>query len=208
MIFSLAELAAHTAAQLIGDPKTVVQGVNTLDEATQSDVSFLANPRYVQALKQSAAGVICVAPGISLPEGRNYLISENPSRTFQTIAELLIPPGKSGFSGIHPTAILHETVQIGERVTIGPYATLDRNVKIGAGTVIGSHVFIGYEVEIGSNCLLHPSSIVRERCKIGNRVILQPGVVIGSCGFGFISDAVGRHQTLEQLGIVILEDDV
>lgn len=208
MTFTLAELAAHTAAQLIGDPNAIVLGVNTLDEASSSDVSFLANPRYVQALKQSAAGVICVAPGIPLPEGKNYLVSENPSRTFQNIAELILPPGKSGFSGIHPTAIIHETVQIGERVTIGPYAVIDRNVKVGSDTFIGPHVMLGYEVEIGTNCVLYPSSIVRERCRIGNRVILQPGVVVGSCGFGFISDAAGRHQKLDQLGIVILEDDV
>jgi UDP-3-O-[3-hydroxymyristoyl] glucosamine N-acyltransferase len=208
MTFTLAELAAHTAAQLIGDPNARIAGVNTLDEASQDDASFLANPRYAHAMQQSAAGVICVAPEIVLPEGRNYLVSDHPSKAFQKIAELLLPIGKSGFAGIHPTAVIHETANIHKSVQVGPYAIIDRDAKIDEGTVIGAHVSIGYEVQIGSYCYFHPSSVVRERCKIGNRVILQPGAVIGSCGFGFIPDASGRYQKLEQLGIVILEDDV
>ena len=52
-------------------------------------------------------------------------------------------------------------------------------------------------------------SSVRERCTLGNRVILQPGAVIGSCGYGYTTDAkTGRHTKLEQLGAVTLEDDV
>lgn len=206
--FTLGELAARTAAQLIGNPNAVISGVNTLDEAGPDDASFLANPRYREAMKRTDAGVICIAPGIPLAEGKNYLVTEHPSRIFQQIAELLIPAGKSAFEGIHPTAVIHHTAKLDKNVAIGPYAVIDRDVTIGEGTIIGPHVSIGFEVQIGSQCTLHPSSVVRERCRIGNRVILQPGAVIGSCGFGFIPDAQGRYQKLEQLGIVILEDDV
>ena len=208
--FTLAELAAKTAAQLSGDPAAIVTGVNTLDEASPCDASFLANPRYREAMKKSAAGVVCIDPETPRQDGKNYLITPNPSRAFQIIAELLLLTENkgSGFTGIHPTAVIHETAQLGPNVSIGPNAVVDRNAKIGSGTQIGPNVSIGYEVEIGSNCQLHPGSIVRERCRLGDRVILQPGAVIGSCGFGYIPDALGRFQKLEQLGIVILEDDV
>jgi UDP-3-O-[3-hydroxymyristoyl] glucosamine N-acyltransferase len=205
-------LAAHTGSELLGNPEATILGVNTLEEASQDDASFLANPRYAQAMKQSKAGVICVAPesslGLPLPDGHNYLISDNPSRTFQKIAELLIPAGSSGFPGIHPTAVIHPSVKLGKGVSIGPLAVIDRDSTIGDGTHIAAHVSIGFEVQIGSHCLLHPSSIVREKCRLGDRVILQPGAVIGSCGFGYIPDSLGRHQKLEQLGVVILENDV
>ncbi|HSX37650.1 MAG TPA: UDP-3-O-(3-hydroxymyristoyl)glucosamine N-acyltransferase [Chlamydiales bacterium] len=207
-MITLAELAEAVAAQLIGDPNEVISGVNTLDEATQKDASFLANPRYAHLMKQSAAGVICVETGTQLSEGKNYLVSCDPSLTFQKIAQLLLPIGQSGFRGIHPTAIIHASVQIGNEVSIGPYAVIDRDSIIGHGTVIGPHVSIGFEVHIGNECYLHPGSIIRERCKLGNRVIVQPGAIIGSCGFGFVADAKGRYQKLEQIGIVILEDDV
>jgi len=207
-VYTLADLAARTAARLVGNPEAAFSGVNTLDEATAEDVSFLANSRYSQSMKLSAAGAVCVAPDIPLSEGKNYLVSDNPSRTFQAIVELLLPVGKSAFSGIHPSAVIHESAVIGQDVTVGPCAVIDRGVRIGDGTFIGPNVSIGYESVVGSACILHPASVVRERCRLGDRVILQPGAVIGSCGFGFIPDAMGRHQKLEQLGIVILEDDV
>ena len=208
--YSLSELAAHTAATLVGDGDLIITGVNTLEEATPEDASFLANARYRDAMQQSAAGVVCIDPSTPLIEGKNYLIAENPSHLFQTLVELFFPPPlPSGFQGIHPTAVIHPSAQIAPEVTIGPYAVIDRDVRIGKATYIGPHVSIGFDVEIGEHCILYPSSIVREQCRLGHRVILQPGAVIGSCGFGYIlNPTTGSYQKLAQLGIVILEDDV
>lgn len=208
MSYTLAELGAHCGAQLIGDPTTLISGVNTLDEATPTDASFLANSRYTEAMKTTNAGVICVTPHTPLPEGKNFLVSPDPSRTFQLIVELLLPTTPSGFIGIHPSAVIHPSAILGANVTIGPHAVIDRNVKIGPNTHIGPNVSIGFEVEIGADCQIHPNCTIRERCYLGNRVILQPGSVIGSCGFGYTPDKLGRHVKLEQLGIVIIEDDV
>lgn len=206
--YALSELGVSLGAQLIGDPAHIISGVNTLEESSSEDASFLANPRYTEAMKQSKAGVICIAPDIPLPEGKNFLVSKDPSRTFQQIIELLLPTGSSGFTGIHPSAVIHPTATLGPNVTVGPHAVIDRNAKIGANTQIGPNVSIGFEVEIGESCQIYPHCTVRERCRLGNRVILQPGAVIGSCGFGYTPDKSGRHMKLEQLGIVILEDDV
>ena len=207
--YTLAELAAKTAATLIGNPEAIITGVNTLDEAEEGDISFLANPKYSEAMKKSHAGAICIDPLSPTVENKNYLVSESPSRTFQIIVELLLATSlKSGFTGIHPTAVIHPTSFVHPTANIGPYAVIDQGCKIGKNTTISSHVSIGYGVEIGEGCFLHPSSIVRERCTLKNRVILQPGAIIGSCGFGYVLDHKGTHQKLEQLGTVILEDDV
>ena len=204
----LIELGALCGAQVVGDPDYLISGVNTLDESGSEDASFLANPRYLDAMKHSKAGVICVDPKVELPPGKNFLVTSDPCRAFQIIAELFISSGSSGFTGIHPSAVIHPDAQIDPTCTIGPNASIDRNAKIGPNTHIFANVSIGYEVEIGANCTIHPNATIRERCRLGNRVILQPGAVIGSCGFGYTSDKLGRHIKLEQLGIVILEDDV
>lgn len=207
--YKLSELAAKTAATLIGNPDAIISGVNTLDEATPEDLSFLANSKYTEAMKKSSAGAICIDPLSLKCENKNYLISDNPSRTFQIIAELLLSTNqKSGFTGIHPTAVIHPSAIIHPTANIGPYAVIDQGSKIGENTSISAHVSIGFCVEIGKDCFLHPSAIVRERCILKNRVILQPGAVIGSCGFGYLPDHKGVYHKLEQLGIVILEDDV
>jgi UDP-3-O-[3-hydroxymyristoyl] glucosamine N-acyltransferase len=206
----LSELAALLAARLVGDPDGSILGVNTLDEASSSDLSFLANARYSEAMKKSQAGAICVDNQTPLMEGKNYLICDNPSAAFQKAALwfLSVDQGKTGFTGIHPTAVIHPSAKIGVNVSIGPYAVIDQGVEIGEGSYIGPHVCIGSGAKIGSHCLFHPHAVVREQCLIGNRVILQPGAIIGSCGFGYIQDHLSKHCKVEQLGIVILEDDV
>lgn len=206
--FTLAELGVYLGAQLIGDPNHSISGVETLENATPTDASFLSNPRYNEAMKKSEAGVVCVVAGAELLPGKNFLISADPCRAIQIIAELFMTSGSSGFTGIHPTAVIHPSAQIGSNVTIAPHAVIDRNVKIGSNTHIGPNVSIGYDVEIGADCQIHPNCTIRERCRLGNRVILQPGAIIGSCGFGYTPNKQGHHIKLEQLGAVILEDDV
>ena len=159
-------------------------------------------------MKKSNAGIICVDEKTELTTGKNYLVSTDPTRVIQTIAELFIPQKPSGFTGIHPSAVIHPSAHIDPTATIGPNTTIDRDTKIGPHTLIGPNVSIGFEVEIGTECHIHPNTTIRERCRLGNRVILQPGSVIGSCGFGYAPDKLGRHTKLEQLGVVILEDDV
>ena len=110
-MFTLKELAALTAATLIGDPELLISGINTLEEALSTDASFLANPNYGEAMKRSSAGVICIDPQTPPVPGKNYLVSANPSLTFQLIAEKLIPSACSGFTGIHPTAVIHPSAK-------------------------------------------------------------------------------------------------
>lgn len=208
--FTLLELAEKTGSRLVGDPDHAVTSVEALESASSEDVSFLSNPKYREAMHSSRAGVICIDLNSPLLEGKNFLVSDNPSHTFQQIAELLLSANKStsAFQGIHPTAIVHPSVKIGKDVHIGPYVVIDQAVVIGDHTRIGPFVSIGPGTTLGSHCILHPHVVVRERCTIGNRVILQPGAVIGSCGFGYLTDATGKHSKLEQLGTVVLEDDV
>ncbi len=208
--FTLAELSQFTGTVLVGNPDHLVCGVETLESASSDDASFLANPKYRQAMRSSQAGVICIDATTPREDGKNYLVSEDPSRTFQKVAQLILSGTHqhTGFSGIHPTAVIHPTALIGEQVLIGPYVVIDQGAKVGDNTQVHPFVSIGPDVEIGTDCILHPHAVVRERCILGNRVILQPGAIIGSCGFGYVTDAKGKHIKLEQLGIVILEDDV
>ncbi|MDN3509488.1 MAG: UDP-3-O-(3-hydroxymyristoyl)glucosamine N-acyltransferase [Candidatus Neptunochlamydia sp.] len=209
--FSLYKLSELTETELVGNPDLEISSVGNLESASEKDASFLANSKYNEAMKQSKAGVICIDRKTALIEGKNFLISDNPSRTFQLIAEKIIASTHqaSAFKGIHPTAIVHESAKIGKNVTISPHAVIDAYTEVGEGSQIYPNVYIGVGAKIGENCTLYSNSTVRERCILGNRVILQPGAVIGSCGYGYTTDPkTGRHTKLEQLGNVVLEDDV
>jgi UDP-3-O-[3-hydroxymyristoyl] glucosamine N-acyltransferase len=208
--FDLATLATLTKCLLVGNPQHLIFGVADLETATPQDASFCSNPRYLQAMRNSNAGVIFIDSKTPFIDGKNYLISDQPSFAFQQLVDFLHPVRliPSGFKGLHPSAVIHETAKLEEGVTIGPHAVIDEGVKIGARTFIGAGVYIGPDTTIGSDCLIHPRVVIREGCQIGQRVIIQPGAVIGSCGFGYTTDKQGRHVKLNQVGNVIIEDDV
>jgi len=207
---TLLELAELTDSKLLGNPEHIITGVEALELATPTEASFLANLRYKEVMQHSKAGVICIGTDVPVSDDKNYLVSENPSKTFQKIAEIFLshPYNTTGFVGIHPTSVIHPSAILGNNVSIGPYTVIDQGVQIGENTSIASSVSIGPGVMIGKNCIFYSHVTIRERCEIGDRVILQPGVVIGSCGFGYTTDANGFHHKLDQLGIVSIEDDV
>lgn len=85
---------------------------------------------------------------------------------------------------------------------------IDKDVIIGNHTQISAGCYVGARTTIGEACYLHPNVTIREECRLGHRVIIQPGAVIGSCGFGYITDKAGKHIKLNQVGNVTIEDDV
>ncbi len=213
--FTLEELAKQTGSTLIGDPKYIIEGFSDLETAGERDVSFLSNPRYTNTrytnlVKVSKAGVIFISPETPQEEGRNFLVTEDPSRAFQITIEAIRGGElkKTGFPSIHTSAVIHQTVSIGQHVVIGPNAVIDEGVSIADHSFIGSGTYIGPHTVIGNHCTIHPNVTIRENCIIGNRVVIQPGTVIGSCGFGYTTSNEGIHQHLSHIGSVTIEDDV
>lgn len=208
--FSLSELATLTASRLVGDPQIEISDVADLDSAKQMDASFLSNARYAQSMHNSEAGVIFVTPQTKLLANKNFLINDNPSKAFQQVVDLFYSDSRmlSGFQGIHSSAVIHETAKIGRNVQIGPHAVIDQEASIGDDTFIGAGTYIGPNSRVGQQCQIHPHVTIRENCFIGNHVIIQPGAVIGSCGFGYHTDAQGKHTKLNQVGSVTIEDCV
>jgi UDP-3-O-[3-hydroxymyristoyl] glucosamine N-acyltransferase len=66
---------------------------------------------------------------------------------------------------------------------------------------------IGAHASVGDGTRLAPRVTLGERCRIGARGIVHAGVVIGADGFGFAPDG-GRWEKIEQLGAVVIGDDV
>ncbi|NGX34197.1 MAG: UDP-3-O-acylglucosamine N-acyltransferase [Candidatus Anoxychlamydiales bacterium] len=205
----LKKLADLTSSDLIGDPDIIISGVNTLDEASKNEASFLANTRYLDSMLNSKAGVICVDKNAPLIENKNYLVSEDSSNTFQEIINFFSKEKKlSGFLSIHENVTIHKSAKIGKNVVILPNSVIDENVVIDDNSFIGSSVYIGPNSSIGKNSILHSNITIREGSIIKDRVIIQSGAVIGSCGFGYLHQKDGSFKKLEQVGIVIIEDDV
>lgn len=190
-----------------------VCGLNSLTEAVAGEVSFLGNPRYLKALRNTKAAVALV-PSDFNPEIENVsadlgLIGVvNPTLAFSEVIRVFHPPVSRRILGVHPSAVVAPTVQFSpERVSIGAHVVIDEGVILGDGAIIHAGVYVGPEARIGADCVLHANCTIKDRCILGDRVIIHSGSVIGSDGFGY-ELTNGRHVKIEQVGIVELQNDV
>jgi len=196
-----------SGGELVGDSKLKITGAASLAEATNGDISFFANRKYIGLLRKTQASAVFVPPDFTEPLAAAQVRVSNPTKAFEQVVLKFAPKPITFVPGIHPSAIVGSTVRLGERVSIQPHAVIEDGSQIGDDTIIGAGSYIGHETTIGSGCLIYPLVTIRERSRIGSRVIIHSGAVIGADGFGFeVVD--GRQQKIQQLGIVQIDDDV
>lgn len=184
-------------------------GVAALDEAEAGDVSFLGNEKYYQDYLQTGAGAVLVPPGVPGEPSASALVEvENPSQAFGKVVKKFLRGQRRFAPGVHPSATVDEAAELNpDRVSVKAGAVVEAGASIGDGTEIGPGAVVCADAVIGENCLLHANSTVRERCVLGNHVVLQPGAVVGSDGYGYTL-VDGKHETIDQVGTVVLEDRV
>ena len=210
----LLEKTAQEIAELVGGTLRGVchqplQGVASLSEATDLDVSFLGNEKYRDQVLPSKAGVVLVPVEFEVapPEGRAWIVCASPSDAFNAVIALFTPPPEKYFPGIHASAVISPRASVPASAHIGAGVIIEEDASIGENTVLLPNVYIGRKCSVGSACLLYPNVVIRERCLLGDRVILHAGVVIGADGFGYKSGSSG-HEKIPQVGIVQIDDDV
>lgn len=211
---SLGDVAAMAGVPLPeGAPDLRLRAVASLEEAGPSDLAYMDNPRYVEALAATRAGACLVSRKFAsaVPGGTYPLVVPAPYRAYAAVLAHLHPSAmrpRSGFgaSGVTPGSFVHPTARLEPEVIIDPSAVIGPGAEIGRGTVIGAASVVGAGCRIGRDCAIGPGASVLHAL-LGNRVTIHPGVRIGQDGFGFAFVA-GRHQKVPQVGRVIIQDDV
>jgi len=207
MTLSVKELATMSDGELVGDPALQITGAASLGEATQGEISFFANRKYIGLLRKTRASAVFVPSDFAEAIDVVQVRVSNPTKAFEQVVCKFAPKPITFAPGIHPSAIVDSSAQLGERVSIQPLAVIEAGAKIGDDTLIGAGSYVGHETVIGSACHIYPRVTIRERSRIGSRVIIHSGAVIGADGFGF-EMVDGRQQKIQQLGIVQIDDDV
>ena len=133
--FKLSELAEILGAELEGDPSQEIIGINTLEASLEQEISFIARESYLTKLSTTKAGaVICNIDYSELFTG-NKLICENPYLTYARCTELFkekpaIKTGISSLAAIEDSAIISDTVSIGNFVTVSENAVIEDEVVL------------------------------------------------------------------------------
>ena len=207
----LGELSQRLGGELInGDPHAEVSHIAPLDTAAADSITFLSNPRLQPQLAASNAGCVIVGPALrdaAAARGAT-IVCADPYLAFAKLTQWWAAQSRTpAVPGVHASAVVEPGSLIAAGASVGPLAYIGAGARIESGAVIGSHVSVGAGALVGPGTWLKPRVTLGDDCRIGQRCIVHSGAVIGADGFGF-APTEGRWEKIEQLGSVVIGDDV
>jgi UDP-3-O-[3-hydroxymyristoyl] glucosamine N-acyltransferase len=189
-----------------GDGEKELTRAAPLEDAGAAGLAFVDSRKAAQQAQASAAGCLIVPLDFPNPGGGRTLIrAAEPRGAFARSITRLHPPPPAE-AGIHPTAVVARTAELGPEVAVGPYAVVGDSTRVGARTRIGAGCVVGSRVNLGQDCVLHAQATIYDDCDIGARTILHSGSVIGADGFGYVMTG-GRYEKFPQIGRVAIGED-
>ena len=202
----LGELATRLGAELRGDAELEVTGIKGIEEAGPTEITFVANPRYAGLARKTHAAAVLVEPEFQEIAAATLRI-KNPYLAFSRALGLFYQPPVYS-PGIHPTAVIAPSAEIGEGAHIGAYVVVGPGVRIGPHATLLPHVVLYPGVRAGSHLFAHAHAVVRENCVLGDNVTLENGAIVGADGFGFAKNEAGHWEKIPQSGPVRLGNRV
>lgn len=200
MQVTIKELAQALNARAWGDQTMQIHGAAEPGQSQPGQIALAMSPKYAEALQPGAAAILSegmdpeaygLAAAIFAPRPR--LVMAGLTRSFDA--------GPDIAPGIHPSAVIDPSAQVGEGAAIGPFVHIGAGVSIGARARIASHVSIERGSRIGDDALILNGVRIQHGVSIGDRVVIQPGAVIGGDGFSFVTpEESGVEEMRRNLG--------
>ena len=202
---TLLDLAKLVTGKVVGDKTMIISGVSEIQDGRESTISFLGNPRYKKYLSSTKASAVIVDDR-SLLNDKSGIVHNNPQLAIAKILEVFSQKINNKIEISKNTYISPKAI-IGKNVSIGHFSVIEDDVIIGDNTTIGSNTIISNNTAIGNNCNIFSNIHIYNNCKIGNNCVIHSGTIIGSDGFGFVTEN-GDHHKIPQNGNVIIGNKV
>ncbi|NND95591.1 MAG: UDP-3-O-(3-hydroxymyristoyl)glucosamine N-acyltransferase [Flavobacteriales bacterium] len=211
MEFSAGEIAHLLKGEVEGNTDIKVNNISKIEEGEPGTLTFLANLKYEEYIYSTGASIAIVNADWkaenALPEGLTLIRVEDAYSSLAVLLNAYSASQKREMTGIHSSAFVDDSVELGNDVYIGPNCSILSGVKIGDGAQIQAGTVIKEDVEIGERTMIHPNCTIYDQTKIGKECIIHSGVIIGGDGFGFAPRGSG-YDKIPQIGHVIIEDFV
>ena len=185
---TLGQIVARLGGRVAGNADVVIRQVNSLEGAGAGQISFFTGKRHRDKLAGTRAAAVILGPDAEADTALPRIVADNPYAYFARVSQLFNPLVTQA-PGVHPSAVVAKSAQLGAHVSIG------------AGCVVGE------DVVLGEDSCLYPRVVIYAKCTLGKRVIVHAGAVIGADGFG-IADDSGQWVKIPQIGAVRIGDDV
>ena len=208
--YSIEEINQVLKGEIVGNTTTIITAPEQLEEAKDTEISFIGNKKYEKFWSDSKACVAVVNQDISIEPGENraFIKVSNADLAMSQVLEMFAPPTPVFSVAIHPTAVVDASAKIGLGTNIGAGAYIGPNVIIGDNVLIYPNVTILDESTIGNQTTIWSGTVIRERCHIGSHCIIHPNATIGADGFGFRPDPERGLVKIPQIGNVIIGNGV
>jgi UDP-3-O-[3-hydroxymyristoyl] glucosamine N-acyltransferase len=210
MQFTAKQIAELIKGNIEGDPDVAVSSFGKLEEATEGQLAFLANPKYEEFLYTTKASVIIINTSLEIEQKINATLIRVPDAysSFAVILTAYSEMARANLTGIQQPSFVAPSAKIGENVFVGAFAYLGNNVKIGNNVKLYPQVYLGDNVTVGDDSILYPGVKIHHDCIIGKSVCIHAGCVIGGDGFGYAPQADGSFKKIPQIGNVVVENNV
>lgn len=203
--YSIHQIARALGAEAAGETDLRILRAAEPADAGPDDLALAMSEKYADGLSRGSARAAVLLPGTDWRAMglRAAIFAPRPRRAMSGLTTLL-DPGQGFGQGIHPSAVIDASAELGAGVCIGPLCVIGAGARIGAGSVIGPHCVIGAGAVLGENAFLREMVSIGARARIGARFVAQPGARVGADGFSFvtpdISGAEVARQTLTDQG--------
>jgi UDP-3-O-[3-hydroxymyristoyl] glucosamine N-acyltransferase len=206
----LADIVAALGGELHGNPDTTIERIAPLESADARSIAFLSNSRH--AAKLASCSAACVIVGPALQEQARArgatLVTADPYLYYARLTQWWVRRhAPQPAAGVHPSAVVDASAHVDATAHVGALAVVAARAWVGPFAVIGAQAHVGAGARVGERTRLAPRATLGDRCTIGARGIVHGGAVIGADGFGF-APVEGRWEKIEQLGAVVIGDDV
>ncbi|MEJ6388697.1 UDP-3-O-(3-hydroxymyristoyl)glucosamine N-acyltransferase [Gymnodinialimonas ulvae] len=186
--YTIKDIATALGAEALGAVDLVVSGVAEPAAAGPDDLALAMKPEFAEGLSQGRARVAVIGPGMDWTVlGLEAAIIAPRPRYAMAGVTAAMDRGPAIEPGIHPSAVIAPSAEIGEDAAIGPFVVIGAEARIGPRARIAPHTSIGNHARIGADALLHEGVRVGHHVQIGDRFIAQPGAVLGGDGFSFVT---------------------
>uniref|UniRef100_A0A1S7LCH1 UDP-3-O-[3-hydroxymyristoyl] glucosamine N-acyltransferase n=1 Tax=Magnetococcus massalia (strain MO-1) TaxID=451514 RepID=A0A1S7LCH1_MAGMO len=166
-----------------------LKGVAPVESAGDGMLTFVQSANWLKRV-EGAAAVIIPQELAETPPDIPCLISPAPVLSAADAGKILGMSSHPGPApGIHPSAVIDPSAELGARVAIGPGVVVEADVVIGEG------------------CQIHPNVVIHQGSRLGCGCIIHANAVIGAEGFGF-EFVGGKHARITHFGGVAIGDDV
>lgn len=210
--YTLAEVARHLGLE---PPARAAGrrfcGIAPLGRADAGHIAF-ATRAQLRAARDSDAGLLLVPDDLSADDaealGQKSLLlpCADPYLGYAMLSALFVPPAEP--PGVHESAVVHGGAEIGRSVHFGPGAVVGDGCKVGDGVRLGPGTVLGRNVCVGKGSRLAANVSAYDGVRMGERCLIHSGAVLGADGFGFARREDGSWHRIEQLGTLVIGDDV